>query len=45
MQELGWELFAVFGLLLFLFALVRYQKYCCGRDGEDQDGSDEGGGA
>lgn len=41
MYELGWELFAVFGLLLFLLALVRYQRYCCQRDGDDQADSDE----
>jgi hypothetical protein len=37
MQELGWELFAVFGLLVFLFVLLRYQRYCCMRDQKDSD--------
>ncbi|MDX6694591.1 MAG: hypothetical protein QOF02_2194 [Blastocatellia bacterium] len=41
MWELGWELPGVFGLLIFLLALARYQRYCCGRDGDGLDDSDE----
>lgn len=37
MQELGWTLLAVFGLMLILFAFVGYRRYCCMQEEDDLD--------
>lgn len=42
MGELGWELVALFGLLLLLLAFVRCQRGCWLRDQNDsEEGADD----